>query len=106
MTIIDPKGNVIVSVEYEDAPKNQSLNLADDNTYVWSIFVSPGEVNIIKEGAVKGAMLPRTGRDNTTVNDWAESFVFLSIFCYIMARLNNNQKINFYHMKTKQLSLF
>ncbi|MEO8065853.1 MAG: lamin tail domain-containing protein [Candidatus Doudnabacteria bacterium] len=52
VTLTDPKGLVISSLEYADAPAGQSYNLMPDATYAWSVKLTPGLENQIVHQAV------------------------------------------------------
>lgn len=92
VTLTDPNGIVVASVEYEDAPKNQSYNLLPDGTFAWSSVSTPGAANQIKvavapvlKGKVKGATLPRTGNDLPV--SMADAFALWPIIWYIYIKM-------------------
>ncbi|MDP2656598.1 MAG: lamin tail domain-containing protein [bacterium] len=47
VVLYDTHGNVIDTVFYETAPEAQSLNRTDNNDFVWSKMVTPGQENVI-----------------------------------------------------------
>ncbi|OGE90167.1 MAG: hypothetical protein A3E29_03635 [Candidatus Doudnabacteria bacterium RIFCSPHIGHO2_12_FULL_48_16] len=108
ITVIDPAGQIISSLEYEDAPKNQSYNLLPDGTFAWSLLATPGELNQIKiaslgaSGQVLGATLPRTGND-LPFTLW-DGFVIWSIFWYIYIRLNRDPNLRMHPNITNSCS--
>ena len=96
ISLIDPKGNILSSVEYEDAPKNQSYNLMPDGTFAWSSMATPAAENQFKVavgksvGKVKGlTMLPRTG--NAIAFSLWDCLYIWAIIWYIYIRLSKDQ---------------
>jgi hypothetical protein len=94
VTLADPKGVVVASLEYEDAPKDESYNLTDDGTYVWSSTLTPGQINVLKSvtvaGQVLGATLPRTGNDSRGLG-MVDAFVIWTIVWYIYVKLSDKK---------------
>lgn len=53
VTLTDPKEAAVASVEYEDAPVNQSYNLNFDGSFAWSAILTPGNLNQIAQATDK-----------------------------------------------------
>ena len=80
LELISVAGVVVSSVEYEDAPKNQSFSRNDDGDYVWTASLTPGAANKFTKGTVAGQTLVRTGNPNPS-ND--PTFTYFAIFIAI-----------------------
>jgi len=67
ITLTDPTGVVVASLQYEDAPKEESYNYTADGTYAWSTKLTPGTENIIDAHKSIPKTLAKKSISNTTV---------------------------------------
>jgi hypothetical protein len=87
----DDKGIVASALEYEDAPKNQSLSRGKTGEYDWTALVTSGDANKFGgSGQIAGATLVRTGDDSSSEpNLMLVYFAAFIIIWYIAGRLLN-----------------